>query len=112
MSTSGNESGAPPGRRQKETYIMANSKSAVPVMDEPQAARRNGKAEAAEVTTPAAAAVEEIDAPETRVETGKRRMPDNLRRFLLRLQGGKSYLPAAYRIVWFRDECPDWGIET
>lgn len=42
----------------------------------------------------------------------KRRMPDNLRRFLLKMQGGKQYLPAAYRIVWFRDECPDWGVET
>ena len=46
------------------------------------------------------------------IESGKRRMPDNLRRFLLRVQGGKFYLPAAYRIVWFRDECPDWGVET
>lgn len=90
---------------------MANSKSAVPVMDEPQAAHRNGKTEAAEVTAPATV-VEENEAPEGRVETGKRRMPDNLRKFLLRLQGGKTYLPAAYRIVWFRDECPDWGIET
>jgi hypothetical protein len=39
-------------------------------------------------------------------------MPDNLRRFLIRLQGGKYYLPAAYRVVWFRDEFPDWGILT
>lgn len=42
----------------------------------------------------------------------KRRMPENLRRFLLKVQGGKYYLPAAYRIVWFRDECPDWGVST
>lgn len=42
----------------------------------------------------------------------KRRMPDTLRRYLLKVQGGKFYLPAAYRIVWFRDECPDWGVET
>jgi hypothetical protein len=42
----------------------------------------------------------------------KRRMPDNLRKFLLRVQGGKFYLPAAYRIVWFREECMDWGVET
>jgi hypothetical protein len=46
------------------------------------------------------------------VEPSKRRMPEKLRRFLLRMPGGKLYLPAAYRIVWFRDECPDWGIET
>jgi hypothetical protein len=42
----------------------------------------------------------------------RRRMPDYLRRFLLRVQGGRLYLPAAQRLVWFRDECPDWGIET
>src|SRR5438128_11401967 len=46
------------------------------------------------------------------VESGKRRMPENLKRYLLRVQGGKFYLPAAYRIVWFRDECPDWGVST
>ena len=96
---------------------MANSKSAVPVTDEPQAARRNGRAAETEATPPAERIVDDIDATpeqvtEARADTGKRRMPDNLRRFLLRLQGGKMYLPAAYRIVWFRDECPDWGIET
>jgi len=48
----------------------------------------------------------------TAEETGKRRMPETLQKFLLRVQGGKLYLPAAYRIVWFRDECPDWGIAT
>src|SRR2546423_891839 len=47
------------------------------------------------------------------VEGSKRRMPDNLRRYLIRMQGGKMYLPAAYRIVWFRDELGDeWGIRT
>lgn len=44
--------------------------------------------------------------------SSQRRMPDNLRKFLLRVQGGKFYLPAAYRVVWFRDECPEWGIDT
>jgi hypothetical protein len=53
---------------------------------------------------------EDRESPE--MESGKRRMPENLRRYLLRVQGGKFYLPAAYRIVWFRDECPDWGVET
>lgn len=48
----------------------------------------------------------------TPLESSKRRMPDKFKRFLLRVQGGKFYLPAAYRIVWFRDECPDWGIST
>lgn len=42
----------------------------------------------------------------------KRRMPEKLKQFLIKVQGGKFYLPAAYRMVWFRDECPDWGIET
>src|ERR1041384_6067307 len=42
----------------------------------------------------------------------KRRTPDHFRKFLLKMQGGKLYLPAAYRIVWFRDECPDFGIST
>jgi hypothetical protein len=44
--------------------------------------------------------------------TTKRRMPVELKRHLVKLQGGKYYLPAAYRLVWFRDECPDWGIRT
>ncbi|HSV72463.1 MAG TPA: hypothetical protein VLH79_01740 [Chthonomonadales bacterium] len=43
---------------------------------------------------------------------GRRRMPDYVARCLVRLQGGRVYLPAAQRLVWFRDECPDWGIET
>jgi len=25
---------------------------------------------------------------------------------------GKQYLPVAARIAWFRDECPDWTINT
>ena len=48
----------------------------------------------------------------THLETSKRRMPENLRKHLLKVQGGKLYLPAAFRIVWFRDECPDWGVTT
>ncbi len=51
-----------------------------------------------------------IDANET--ESSRRRMPESLKRHLIRMQGGKYYLPAAFRIVWFRDECPDWGVET
>jgi hypothetical protein len=46
------------------------------------------------------------------LESSKRRMPEKLRRYLLKVQGGKLYLPAAYRIAWFRDECPDWGVST
>jgi hypothetical protein len=54
--------------------------------------------------------IESRETPE--LDSSKRRMPDNLRKYLLKVQGGKFYLPAAYRIVWFRDECPDWGVET
>jgi hypothetical protein len=55
---------------------------------------------------------QEMNAPEVTEEISvKRRMPPNLTRYLLNLQG-KKYLPAAYRLVWFRDECPDWGIVT
>ena len=43
----------------------------------------------------------------------KRRMPPNLYKFLIKMQGGKMYLPAAYRVVWFRDELgDDWGVRT
>ena len=42
----------------------------------------------------------------------RRTMPEHLRKHLLRVSGNKLYLPAAYRIVWFREECPEWGIET
>ena len=41
-----------------------------------------------------------------------RRMPDSLKPYMVKVQGGKMYLPAAYRLAWFREECPDWGIET
>ena len=39
-------------------------------------------------------------------------MPEHLRKQLVRVSGNKLYLPAAFRIVWFREECPEWGIET
>jgi len=42
----------------------------------------------------------------------KRRMPEYLQPYLLRLQGNKVYLPAQFRVVWFREECPDWSIQT
>lgn len=42
----------------------------------------------------------------------KRRMPKTMEKHLIQVKGGKMYLPAAYRIAWFRDECPDWGIDT
>lgn len=39
-------------------------------------------------------------------------MPFNVKRHLIRVQGGREYLPVAYRLVWFREEHPDWGIDT
>lgn len=42
----------------------------------------------------------------------RRRMPEGLRRHIVTVSGGKPYLPAAFRLVWFREECPDWGIST
>lgn len=40
-------------------------------------------------------------------------MPDHFKSFMIKMQGGKMYLPAAQRIVWFRDELGDkWGINT
>ncbi len=96
---------------------MANRQTPAPVDTETSSARPARKSVTEESARPAisvpSAAVEEAEVvAEVRPETGKRRMPENLRRFLLRMQGGKLYLPAQYRIVWFRDECPDWGIET
>src|SRR5918997_205305 len=31
---------------------------------------------------------------------------------LIRVQGGREYLPVSARLVWFREEHPDWGITT
>ena len=31
---------------------------------------------------------------------------------MIRVQGGRQYLPVAARLVWFRQEHPGWGIET
>lgn len=39
-------------------------------------------------------------------------MPFNVRNHLIRVQGGREYLPVAYRLVWFREEHPDWSILT
>jgi len=39
-------------------------------------------------------------------------MPFNVRRYLIRVRGGQEYLPVAARLAWFRDEHPDWSIET
>jgi len=36
----------------------------------------------------------------------------DFKRHLIKVQGGRSYLPVSARVVWFRQEHPDWGIET
>lgn len=48
----------------------------------------------------------------TSAKTGKRTMPESMNQYLIKVQGGKLYLPAAYRIAWFREECPHCGIDT
>jgi hypothetical protein len=39
-------------------------------------------------------------------------MAFNVKRYLIKVQGGRYYLPVAARLVWFRDEHPDWRVET
>jgi len=34
------------------------------------------------------------------------------KRHLIKVQGGRMYLPVSARLIWFRNEHPDWGIET
>ena len=31
---------------------------------------------------------------------------------LIRVQGNREYLPVSARLIWFREEHPDWGIVT
>lgn len=39
-------------------------------------------------------------------------MAFNVKKHLIRVQGGREYLPVAYRLVWFREDHPDWGVDT
>lgn len=34
------------------------------------------------------------------------------KRHVIRVQGGREYLPVSARLVWFRGDHPDWGIVT
>ena len=34
------------------------------------------------------------------------------KRHVIKVQGGREYLPVSARLVWFRSEHPDWGIVT
>ena len=45
-------------------------------------------------------------------DQGSRTMPDFVKRGLIRVQGGLLYLKAPYRVLWMREEHPDWSIVT
>jgi hypothetical protein len=36
----------------------------------------------------------------------------DVKKHLIKVQGNRPYLPVAARLVWFRQEHPDWGIDT
>lgn len=46
------------------------------------------------------------------IDHGSRPMPDFVKKGLMRVQGGQIYLKAPYRVLWFREEHPEWSIET
>ncbi len=39
-------------------------------------------------------------------------MAFDVEKYVIKVQGGKKYLPVAARLIWFRQEKPDWGITT
>lgn len=39
-------------------------------------------------------------------------MPFDRSKHVIRVQGGREYLPVSGRLIWFRGEHPDWGIVT
>ena len=39
-------------------------------------------------------------------------MAFNPKQHMMRVQGGREYLPVSARLIWFREEHPDWGIVT
>lgn len=45
-------------------------------------------------------------------DQGSRAMPEFVKRGLIRVQGGLLYLKAPYRVLWMREEHPDWSIVT
>ncbi len=45
-------------------------------------------------------------------DQGSRTMPEFVKRGLIRVQGGLLYLKAPYRVLWMREEHPDWAIVT
>ena len=38
-------------------------------------------------------------------------MPDYVSKMMIKVQGNRQYLPVAARILWFRGDHPDWGVE-
>lgn len=43
---------------------------------------------------------------------GEKFTAEDAKKYMIKVQGGKLYLPVAPRVRWFRSEHPDWGIET
>jgi hypothetical protein len=39
-------------------------------------------------------------------------MAFDFKKSLIKVQGGRTYLPVSARLIWFREEHPDWGIST
>lgn len=39
-------------------------------------------------------------------------MPEHIEKMKIKVQGGKEYLPVAARMLWFRQDHPDWSIVT
>lgn len=68
---------------------------------------------AATASSPSLASPEESEKTRPSVaETPLRRMPEDVRKHLIRLREGQHYLPVAARVLWFRDEHPDWSLTT
>jgi hypothetical protein len=36
----------------------------------------------------------------------------SFKRYLIKVRGGQYYLPVSARLIWFREEHPDWSVET
>lgn len=52
------------------------------------------------------------DIETTIADQGSRPMPEFVKKGLIRVNGGQLYLKAPYRVLWMRDEHPDWSIVT
>lgn len=49
---------------------------------------------------------------EAEQDQGSRKMPQAVRAGLIKVQGGSLYLKAPHRILWMREDHPDWEIKT